>query len=219
MGTTTLDAQQQTASDRSNAETAVVGGGKAYLLTKRFFDIVMSALGMVLLLIPMLIIAAMVKLDSEGPAIFRQERLGLNGKPFMMYKFRSMYEDAETEGPKWAERNDVRCTRLGKILRKTRLDELPQLYNIFIGDMSIVGPRPERACFYDEFEKYIPHFRQRLLVQPGLTGHAQVNGGYELGPEEKIVFDLEYMRRRSFLMDMQCIWKTVLVVLKRDGAR
>jgi lipopolysaccharide/colanic/teichoic acid biosynthesis glycosyltransferase len=108
---------------------------------------------------------------------------------------------------------------LGAKLRKSRLDELPQLFNILKGDMSIVGPRPERACFYDEFEKYIPHFRQRLTVRPGLTGHAQVNGGYDLKPEEKIVYDMEYIANRSLRMDIQCIWKTVLVVFSHDGAR
>ncbi len=219
MGTTTLETKIQPISGEQIEQTVFVREHKGYLLCKRVFDILMSALGLLVLLIPMGVIALMVKRDSEGPALYRQERLGKDGKPFVMFKFRSMYLDAEQNGPQWARENDQRCTRLGKVLRKTRLDELPQLYNILVGDMSFVGPRPERACFYDEFETYIPHFRQRLLVQPGLTGHAQVNGGYTLGPEEKIVYDLEYMAKRSFLMDMGCIFKTVLVVLKRDGAR
>jgi lipopolysaccharide/colanic/teichoic acid biosynthesis glycosyltransferase len=167
----------------------------------------------------MLIIALVIRLDSTGPALFTQERLGKNGKPFIMIKFRSMRMDAEVNGPQWADKNDCRCTKVGRFLRKSRLDELPQLVNILMGEMSFVGPRPERACFYDEFEQYIPHFRQRLQVQPGLTGHAQVNGGYELKPEEKIVYDLEYIAKRSVKMDLQCIWKTVLVVFSHDGAR
>ena len=190
-----------------------------YDVVKRIVDFVCAAAGLVVLAIPMVILAVMIRRDSEGPAIFRQERLGKDGKPFTMYKFRSMILDAEANGPQWADKNDCRCTNLGAKLRKSRLDELPQLFNILKGDMSIVGPRPERACFYDEFEKYIPHFRQRLTVRPGLTGHAQVNGGYDLKPEEKIVYDMEYIANRSLRMDIQCIWKTVLVVFSHDGAR
>ena len=143
---------------------------KLYLITKRVFDIVCSFLGLLILAIPMMIIALIV----------------INGKPFMIYKFRSMCLDAEENGPQWADEQDPRCTHFGQILRRTRLDELPQLYNILRGDMSFVGPRPERAYFYREFEKYIPGFSNRLLVTPGLTGYAQVNGGYSLKPEEKI---------------------------------
>lgn len=200
-------------------ETVIAGGGRAFLVLKRVFDIVVAACAGLVLLIPMLIIALLVRIDSNGPALFRQERLGVNGKPFMMYKFRSMYLDAEAGGPKWADKNDCRCTKMGRFLRKSRIDELPQLYNILRGDMSFVGPRPERACFYDEFEKYIPNFRDRLMVRPGLTGLAQVNGGYELKPDEKIVYDMEYIAKRSVKMDLHCIWKTVLVVFSHDGAR
>ncbi|MFR6378101.1 MAG: sugar transferase [Oscillospiraceae bacterium] len=153
---------------------------KLYLITKRAFDIVCSSLGLLILAIPMLIIALLVTLDSPGSPIFKQERLGLHGKPFMIYKFRSMRLDAEVNGPQWADEQDPRCTHFGQILRRTRLDELPQFYNILRGDMSFVGPRPERAYFYGEFEKYIPGFSNRLIVVPGLTGYAQVNGGYSL---------------------------------------
>lgn len=196
-----------------------ISGSKAYMLMKRVCDILVSLLALLVLLLPMLIIVILIRLDSKGPALFKQERLGKNGKPFIMYKFRSMRMDAEANGPQWATKDDCRCTKLGRVLRKSRLDELPQLINILCGEMSFVGPRPERACFYDEFEKYIPNFRQRLLVKPGLTGHAQVNGGYDLKPEEKIVYDMEYITRRSVKMDMQCIWKTVMVVFSHDGAR
>lgn len=200
-------------------ETIAVSGGTLYLLLKRLFDVVVSLLAGILLLIPMLMIALLVRLDSPGPALFRQERLGKDGVPFMIYKFRSMYTDAEINGPQWAERNDHRCTRFGRFLRSTRLDELPQLWNILKGDMSIVGPRPERACFYEEFETYIHGFHNRLLVQPGLTGWAQVNGGYDLKPEEKIVYDMEYIQTRSVWMDLKCIFKTVGLVFTHDGAR
>jgi lipopolysaccharide/colanic/teichoic acid biosynthesis glycosyltransferase len=200
-------------------QQVAVAGGKGYLRLKRLCDVLIAFFALAILWLPMMVIALVIRLDSPGPALFMQERLGKNGKPFIMIKFRSMRMDAEANGPQWAEKNDYRCTKVGRFLRKSRLDELPQLVNILLGEMSFVGPRPERACFYDEFEKYIPHFRQRLLVQPGLTGLAQVNGGYELKPEEKIVFDLKYIENRSAKMDIKCIWKTVLVVFSHDGAR
>ena len=190
-----------------------------YCFVKRMTDIVFAALGSVVCLIPMVVISVLIRLDSRGPAIFKQERLGKDGKPFMMYKFRSMYSDAEENGPQWADKDDWRCTRVGRVIRKTRLDELPQLWNILKGDMSIVGPRPERAYFYNEFEKYIKGFSNRLVVRPGLTGWAQVNGGYDLKPEEKIVFDMEYIARRSTRMDLECIIKTVRLVFTHEGAR
>lgn len=137
----------------------------------------------------------------------------------LIYKFRSMRLDAEENGPQWADEQDPRCTHFGQILRRTRLDELPQFYNILRGDMSFVGPRPERAYFYGEFEKYIPGFSNRLMVVPGLTGHAQVNGGYSLKPEEKIIYDMEYIEKRSIWMDLACIGKTIRVVLCGAGAR
>ena len=186
---------------------------KLYLITKRAFDIVCSFLGL------LIIIALIITLDSPGPPIFKQERLGLHGKPFMIYKFRSMRLDAEENGPQWADEQDPRCTHFGQILRRTRLDELPQFYNILRGDMSFVGPRPERAYFYGEFEKYIPGFSNRLMVVPGLTGHAQVNGGYSLKPEEKIIYDMEYIEKRSIWMDLACIGKTIRVVLCGADAR
>lgn len=190
-----------------------------FLLVKRCIDVVGAMVAGAVLLVPMIIIALAIRLDSEGPALFRQERLGKDGKPFIMLKFRSMRLDAEAEGPQWAESDDARCTRLGHCLRKCRLDELPQLWNILVGEMSFVGPRPERACFYDQFETYIHGFRNRLAVKPGLTGLAQVNGGYDLRPEEKIVYDMEYIRTQSLMLDMKCILKTVKLVFTHEGAR
>ncbi len=192
---------------------------RLYAFCKRAFDIIASFTAGTVCLIPMLIIGILICLDSPGPMLFCQERLGKNGKPFMMYKFRSMTTDAEAGGPQWASKNDMRCTRLGRILRKTRLDELPQLWNILVGNMSIVGPRPERACFYEEFETYIHGFSHRMAVKPGLTGLAQINGGYDLKPEEKIVFDMQYINNRSVYMDLSCIFKTVKLVFTHEGAR
>jgi lipopolysaccharide/colanic/teichoic acid biosynthesis glycosyltransferase len=190
-----------------------------YTFLKRTFDVAAALAAGVVLLLPLVIIGILIKLDSKGPALFKQERLGKDGKAFYMYKFRSMRVDAEKDGPRWADLDDDRCTRLGKFLRKCRLDELPQLWNIFVGDMSIVGPRPERAYFYDQFETYIHGFRHRLAVQPGLTGLAQVNGGYDLEPEEKIVLDMQYIKERSVLMDLKIIVKTVTLVFSHEGAR
>ena len=190
-----------------------------YSFIKRSFDLVVCLLALIVVAIPMLLLMVMIRLDSPGPAIYKQERLGKGGKPFTLYKLRSMHVDAEKNGAQWAQDNDSRCTKFGKILRKCRLDELPQLLNIIKGDMSIVGPRPERACFYEQFAEYIEGFDQRLCVKPGLTGYAQVSGGYDLKPEEKIVYDLEYIEKRSVLMDVSVICKTVLVVFNHKGAR
>ena len=192
---------------------------RAYLALKRAFDISGALVGLAVLALPMSVIALIIALDSPGDPIFKQERLGKDGKPFTMYKFRSMYEDAERDGPRWADADDGRCTRFGAFLRRTRLDELPQIWNILKGDMSFVGPRPERACFYRLFEEYIVGFSNRLAVTPGLTGYAQVNGGYDLKPEEKIVYDMEYIEHRSVWMDLLCILKTIRVVFCGDGAR
>lgn len=199
--------------------TPEIKSSRVYLLAKRAFDIVLSAVLLILLAIPMLMIALLIRTDSPGPALFRQERLGKDGYPFAILKFRSMHMGAEKNGPQWADKDDPRCTRLGKILRKSRLDELPQLWNILKGEMSFVGPRPERSCFYEEFETYIHGFSKRLLVKPGLTGYAQVNGGYELRPEEKIAYDIEYIQKRSVSLDLWCILKTIKLIFTHEGAR
>ncbi len=190
-----------------------------YSFFKRLFDIVISILALLILAVPMIIVAIIILCDSKGPAIYKQERLGKDGKPFMLYKFRSMHLDAEDNGAQWACENDTRCTRIGHFLRKSRIDELPQFFNILAGQMSLVGPRPERPYFYNEFEQYIHGFSQRLKVVPGLTGLAQVNGGYDLLPEEKIVYDMEYIKSRSFLLDIKCIIKTIAVIFNHNGAR
>ena len=202
------------------SEIAEVRSKKAvYRFIKRSFDIVVSVIGLTVLGLPMLFVALLIRLDSPGPAIFRQERLGKDGKPFVMYKFRTMGLDAEANGPQWAEENDWRCTRVGRLLRLSRIDELPQLMNVVKGEMSLVGPRPERKCFYERFETYIHGFSDRLAAVPGITGWAQVNGGYSLLPEEKLVYDMEYIRNCSPWMDAKCIFLTISVVFTHKGAR
>lgn len=190
-----------------------------YLALKRVFDCVVSAMALLVLAFPMLIVAICIRLESPGPAIYRQERLGKNEKSFTMYKFRSMTVDAEKNGKCWATVNDSRVTRIGRFIRMSHIDELPQLWNILKGDMSLVGPRPERPYFYDEFEAFIPQFRERLAVKPGLTGLAQINGGYDLKPEEKFVYDMEYIEKCSIGMDLGCIFKTIPILIARKGVR
>ena len=159
---------------------ARIKGNLFYKIVKRIFDIVVSFCALIFLSIPMVVIAIAVKASSEGPAIYKQERLGKNGKSFQILKFRTMIKESEVDGAQWSTGDDdPRITPVGRILRKFRLDELPQFWNILNGSMSFVGPRPERECFYEEFEKYIHGFKHRLCVTPGLTGLAQVNGGYD----------------------------------------
>lgn len=187
---------------------------------KRLFDIVACSLGLMVASIPMLAVAIAIKLTSPGPVFYCQDRLGLNGKKIKVVKFRSMVADAEKDGAKWSDGdNDNRITRVGAFIRKTRLDELPQLWSCVIGDMSLIGPRPEREVFYNAFEEHVHGFRQRLKVKPGITGLAQVSGGYDLRPEEKIVYDIEYIKRRSILLEIKILFKTVSVVLFHRGAK
>lgn len=191
-----------------------------YSFFKRFFDIVLSLFALIVLLIPMLIIAVIVKLTSPGSVLYKQERLGKDGVSFEIIKFRSMYADAENNGAQWSDgENDERITPFGKFLRRTRMDELPQFAQILIGKMSLVGPRPERECFYEKFETYIHGFSERLKVKPGLTGLAQVSGGYDLRPEEKVVYDIEYIKKRSLWLDLKCILLTVRIIFSHNGAR
>lgn len=184
-----------------------------YEFVKRMSDILFSALLLIVLLIPMMLVALLIILDSPGKPIYSQARLGKDEKRFTLYKFRSMRVDAEEEGLRWAEDDDPRTTSIGKILRRTKIDELPQLWNILRGEMSFVGPRPERPEFYRIFDTYIVGFRQRMLIKPGLTGLAQINGGYNLKPEEKIIYDIDYIKNRNILLDIKCILKTFKIVL------
>lgn len=190
-----------------------------YEVIKRGLDIFSSAFLLIALLLPMIFIAVLVKCDSQGPALYCQERLGIHGRSFVLWKFRTMVPEAEKSGAKWADAADPRRTGIGVFLRRTHLDELPQLWNILRGEMSFVGPRPERECFYGEFEKYIAGFSRRLAVKPGLTGLAQVRGGYDLFPSEKLIYDLEYIGCRSFSLDLFCLLKTIPKLFTGEGAR
>ena len=190
--------------------------------TKRCLDVVASSLGLALAAIPMLMTVLLVKLTSPGPAIYAQERVGEFGKIFTLYKFRSMRLDAERAGPQLARDGDTRVTRFGEFIRKTRLDELPQLFNVLRGEMSLVGPRPERPFFVVKLQREIPFFRQRLFVKPGVTGLAQVKFRYAENPEDhlqKLQYDLAYIKNMNILYDVQILLETVKVVVFRQGSR
>lgn len=192
---------------------------KIYLGIKYILDVIFSLVGLIVLMPVILIFSILIILESPGSPFYLQERLGLNGKKFKVIKLRSMRNDAEKNGAKWAEKNDPRVTKIGLFIRKTRIDELPQLINILKGDMSLVGPRPERPIFTEKFEKKIPGFKRRLEVKPGLTGWAQINGGYEITPEEKLKLDIQYINNSNLLLDLKIIVKTVKVVCTGEGAR
>jgi len=191
-----------------------------YRLVKRLGDIALSAL-LLVLLSPVLLIAALaVLLTMGGPVIFSQERVGRDMHPFRVHKFRTMVRDAEAaSGPVLATEDDPRITPVGRFLRRYRVDELPQLVNILVGQMSFVGPRPERAFFVERFEREIPGYRERFRVKPGVTGLAQVSGGYATTPERKLKFDLIYLYHQTLLMDVQIMAETIRVVLTGRGAR
>ena len=195
---------------------------KPYIRLKRLFDVVVSCT-LLIVLYPLLwiLIAATIRMESKGNIIFFQERLGLNRKPFSCYKFRTMVENAEElSGPVWAGDNDPRITKVGKFLRKTRLDELPQLWNILKGDISFVGPRPIRKHFADKLSKQIPFYELRFSVQPGLSGWAQVNHNYagsEDGQREKFQYELFYIQNMSLFLDVIIIFKTIRSFLKVEG--
>jgi exopolysaccharide biosynthesis polyprenyl glycosylphosphotransferase len=176
----------------------------------------------ILLSWPLMILSALaVRISSKGPVLFKQERLGLNEIPFVLLKFRTMIEDAEkSTGPKWASENDPRITKVGRILRKTRLDELPQLFNVLKGEMSFVGPRPIRRHFADMLSQEISNYGIRFKVKPGITGWAQVKGGYagtKKGQKEKFEYDLYYILNKSIWLDLLIILKTFKTVLLRKG--
>lgn len=201
-------------------ELGTVEKKPVYAFFKRALDVAVALLFSVVLLVPMLIIALLVKITSKGSAFYHQERLGLDGKKIDVLKFRTMRMDAEEDGIRWSGgEDDPRITGFGRVLRNTHLDELPQLWCILTGSMSLVGPRPEREVYYDAFEQYIHGFHQRLKVKPGLTGLAQVKGGYFLKPEEKILYDVEYIKTRSFWLDIKIILKTIGVVFRREGVK
>lgn len=196
------------------------------LAAKRVLDLLLSVIFTILLLPFLLIISLAIILDSKGPVIFAQKRVGRKGKPFIIYKFRTMVKDAEAlfkldidkdnlGSLVFQDKNDTRVTKVGMFLRKTSLDELPQLLNVLIGNMSLVGPRPEIpavADYYDERQKL------RLMMNPGITGLAQVSGRGEIELEKTIEYDLEYIRTFNFFLDIKILFKTVSAVYKKEGA-
>lgn len=221
-----------------------------HITWKRYFDILASILALIILTPLILLTAVLVKTTSRGPVFFRQERVGINrrvrdrrrshrlditsqrrskerrtclkyGKPFVMYKFRTMREFAENGSPLWASENDPRITPIGKLLRKSRIDEIPQFVNVIRGDMSIVGPRPERAFFIGMAEQDVPGFQLRLRTKPGITGLAQVELGYTNNTEglkRKLRFDIQYIKALTIWIDLKIVLKTFVVVLTGKGA-
>ncbi|MBC2188330.1 sugar transferase [Listeria booriae] len=187
--------------------------------TKRIFDFVFAITLLVITSPIILMTICAVKLESSGQIIYRQRRVGHQGNEFTIYKIRSMEESAEASGAKWAEKNDPRITKVGRFIRKMRIDELPQLWNVIKGEMSMIGPRPERPMFTKEFQTLHPDFIQRLAVKPGLTGWAQVNGGYDITPREKLKYDLEYIDSMSVKNEARILCKTVQVIFSGSGAR
>jgi len=188
---------------------------------KRFIDMLVATTILLAGLPVWVLVAAAVKLDSPGAVFYSQERVGKNGKAFSMMKFRSMRTDAErTSGPKWAEKNDPRVTRMGKIMRRLHVDEVPQFINVLLGDMSLVGPRPERAYFVDQLDKELPLYRRRLRVRPGITGWAQIKYRYDQSVEDvksKLKYDLFYIENMSWRMDLKILFNTLYVMLRGKG--
>jgi lipopolysaccharide/colanic/teichoic acid biosynthesis glycosyltransferase len=220
------------------------------IVAKRIFDIVVASIALALVSPVMLVAALVIRLDSRGPIFFKQERIGLNrrrmnrraesadtganvrsgserrrasnaGRPFMIYKFRTMVQDAEKGGPRLACDNDPRITRAGRFMRKTRIDELPQFINVIRGDMSFIGPRPERSFYINQVKREVPEFTMRLMVKPGITGLAQVENGYTktIGEmKSKLFYDLKYIANLSLTQEIRILFKTVYVVVTGKGA-
>jgi lipopolysaccharide/colanic/teichoic acid biosynthesis glycosyltransferase len=210
---------------------------------RRVVDVAVAGTGLVVLSPVLAAVAVAIKLDSPGPIFYEQDRVGINrrrserrrdvrtvngrrrivhaGRPFRIYKFRTMRTDAEAAGPQWATSSDPRITRVGRMLRKTRLDEIPQFLNVLRGDMTLIGPRPERPFFVNILQSEVPHYSKRLLVKPGITGMAQVNHKYDDSIESvrtKVKWDLRYIRRQGLKSDLAILARTIRVVLTGEGA-
>ncbi|HEY0978613.1 MAG TPA: sugar transferase, partial [Flavobacteriales bacterium] len=187
---------------------------------KRSVDVCFSAVALLLLAPVMVVFAVLVRFSSPGPIFFRQERIGLRGKPFRIIKFRSMYADAEKAGPQLSSEEDPRITPIGRFLRRTRMDELPQFWNVLIGEMSLVGPRPERQHFIDRIMQVAPHYRHLHKVRPGITSWGQVKFGYAENVEQmvrRLKYDILYIENMSLAVDLKILAYTVLIILKGDG--
>lgn len=194
-----------------------------YRFFKRWLDIGCALFGLLVSLPFLPLVVLIIKLDSPGPVLFRQVRVGLGDRNFVLYKFRTMGRDAEKgTGATWSQKNDPRITRVGRFLRKSRIDEIPQLFNVLMGDMSLVGPRPERPEFVAQLKQRIPYYSERHFVKPGVTGWAQVRYPYGASVEdaiEKLRYDLYYIKNISILFDLRIIFQTIDVVLRRKGGR
>lgn len=212
--------------DESRVEVVTKGEGLIYKFSKRTLDIICSTLGLIILSPVLLIVAILIKLESKGPVIFSQKRVGLNGNEFKMYKFRSMVQNAEKlkeklakqnemSGPMFKMKDDPRVTKVGKFIRKTSIDEIPQLINVIKGDMSLVGPRPSLP---KEVEKFEPWMLDRLNVKPGLTCYWQISGRNNIDFEDWMKLDLQYVEDRSFLLDLKLIFKTFFVLFGDKNA-
>jgi len=188
---------------------------------KRISDVIISLLVLLITLPLNFLVAVAIKLDSRGRILFKQDRIGMNGKEFKIYKFRSMHKDAEKNtGPVWSSKDDPRVTRIGKIIRKLRIDEIPQFFNVLKGEMSLVGPRPERPYFVEMLAEQLPYYKRRLKVRPGITGWAQVKHKYDESIEDvkvKLRYDLFYIENMSIRMDLKILARTVLVVIFGKG--
>jgi len=192
-----------------------------YEVSRRALDVIGSLLLLAFAVPLLLLVAFLIRVDSTGPVLYRQSRVGLHGRIFTMLKFRSMRVDAEVAGPCWATDRDPRMTRIGAFIRATRLDEVPQLLNVLRGEMSLVGPRPERPHFVQQLAAIIPRYNERTHVLPGITGWAQINYPYGASVEDaraKLAFDLFYINNRSLPLDLHILLKTIPVVLFRIGA-
>ncbi len=228
----------------SQIKTDLTLPGGIYLDFKRVFDIAISVAALFVFGLMLPLLALIIKLDSPGPTFYSQDRVGINrrrlnrrggersfddrrkvlrpGSPFQVHKLRTMGVNAESGGPQWAAKNDVRVTRVGRFLRKTRLDEVPQFWNVLKGEMSLIGPRPERLVFVRQLEKDIPEYHDRLLVLPGITGLAQVVNGYDEDLDSvrrKVELDRQYIANSGFTQEGRILFNTIGVVLKGDGAR
>lgn len=188
---------------------------------KRISDVIISLIILIITLPLNILVSIFIKLDSKGPVLFKQERIGMNNKEFRIYKFRSMFQDAEKHtGPVWSRKDDPRVTRVGRIIRQLRIDEIPQFFNVLKGEMSLVGPRPERPYFVDMLAQQLPYYRRRLKVRPGITGWAQVKHKYDESIEDvkvKLRYDLFYIENMSLRMDIKILARTILVVLFGKG--
>lgn len=193
---------------------------KSKLIWKRLLDILFGVIGLIISAPFILVFGIIIKLTSPGPVFFKQERVGYMGKNFKVIKLRSMRNDAEAKtGAVWAKKNDPRVTPVGRFIRKTRIDEMPQFWNVLKGDMSLVGSRPERPELTEKFYKQWPEFPQRLRIIPGITGYAQVNGGYDISPKEKCHLDNYYIKHYSFLFDIKIALQTIKTMFTGKGAR